>query len=328
MRGRRQIRKERRCNPVNSTTRYPGRLAQIWVYFGKLMRMFVYQSDWKMLPMAAVIAGIVTFAVGQNLFKTQEGTSTGCFALVCVCIWNGFFNSIQVICRERPIIKREHREGLHISSYICSHLIYQMLLCAAQTVILISVCRLAGIEFPQESLITGNFLLDLGLTLFLITYAADMMSLTVSCLVRNTTTAMTLMPFLLIFQLIFSGGLIPLEGAASKITNLTISKWGLNSLCTLGNFNKQPMVTLWNTLFKFRGVEFEGTYPVKYIMTKIEKEGKIPEFIQASGQYTQKAEYLFSADNLTHFWIYLVIYAAIFAIAAIICLEFIDHDKR
>ena len=43
--------------------------------------MFVYQSDWKVLPMGALIAALVTFVVGQNMFVTQEGTTTGTFAL-------------------------------------------------------------------------------------------------------------------------------------------------------------------------------------------------------------------------------------------------------
>ena len=278
------------------------------------------RADWPRFPSISESS--------QNLFKTQEGTTTGCFALVCVCIWNGFFNSIQVICRERPIIKREHREGLHITSYIAAHLIYQMLLCIVQTVILLGVCRLAGVSFPTESLITGSFMLDLGLTLFLITYAADMLSLAISCLVKNTTTAMTLMPFMLIFQLIFSGGLIPLEGPASALTSFTISKWGLYSLCTLGNFNAQPMVTLWNTLFKFRGVEFEGIFPIQLAMSKIEREGGIDAFCKASGTYTSKAEYLFTAENVLNCWVPLLIYAAVFALVAIILLEFIDRDRR
>ena len=53
---------------MQNKTRYPGRLAQIPIYFGKLWRMFIYQSDWKVLPMAAIIAGVVTFAVGEYLF--------------------------------------------------------------------------------------------------------------------------------------------------------------------------------------------------------------------------------------------------------------------
>ena len=91
---------------MNGDLKHRGRLSQLFIYLGKFLRMFVYQSDWKVIPMGAIIAGVVTFVVGQNMFVTQEGTLMGVFALVCVCIWNGFFNSIQVI--------------EHASSYSCS----------------------------------------------------------------------------------------------------------------------------------------------------------------------------------------------------------------
>ena len=120
-------------------TKHTGRFPQMIIYLGKLFRMFIFQNDWKVLPMSAIIAGLVSFAVGGSLFKTMEGTMMGTFALACVCIWNGFFNSIQVVCRERAIIKREHRSGLHITSYIAAHVIYQAVLCMAQSAITLIV---------------------------------------------------------------------------------------------------------------------------------------------------------------------------------------------
>ena len=170
-----------------------GRLAQIPIYLGKNFRMFIYQTDWKVLPMSALIAGLIASVVGENMFVTMEGQFQCSLALTCVCIWNGFFNSIQSVCRERPIIKREHRAGMHISSYIAAHLIYQMFLCAAQALITVSVCKTIGIKFPTEGFITKWFLLDIWITIFLITYASDMMSLWISALSRTTTTAMTMM---------------------------------------------------------------------------------------------------------------------------------------
>ncbi|MBQ2095677.1 MAG: ABC transporter permease, partial [Firmicutes bacterium] len=246
---------------MNETLRYRGRVAQTWIYLKKLVRMFVYQNDWKMLPMAALIAALVTFAVGGSLFHTQEGTASACFAIVCVCVWNGFFNSIQSVCRERPVIKREHRSGLHITSYVAAHMIYQMAMCILETAILLFICLESGIDFPSEGLITPYFLLDFGISLFLLTYAADMMSLAISSLVHTTTTAMTVMPFMLIFQLIFSGGLVLLEGAAAKLKSITAAKWGLQNLCALCDYNNQPMVTLWNTVWKFRSMEIGGQQP-------------------------------------------------------------------
>ena len=96
--------------------RHRERGAQVWICLGKLIRMFVYQSDWKVLPMSALIAGLVGMVIRVKMFLNMEGTILGAFSLVCVCIWNGCFNSIQVICRERDVIKREHRSGMHISA--------------------------------------------------------------------------------------------------------------------------------------------------------------------------------------------------------------------
>ena len=117
------------------TIRHRGRGSQVFIYLGKMLRMFVYQTDWKVLPMSALIAGLVGMVIRNKFFLSMEGTLMSAFAMVCVCIWNGCFNSIQAVCRERDVIKRDHRSGMHISSYVLSHMIYQALLCMAQTLI-------------------------------------------------------------------------------------------------------------------------------------------------------------------------------------------------
>ena len=308
--------------------KYKGRLAQTGIYFAKFMRLFIYQNDWKVLPMSAIIASVVTFVTGNNLFVTQEGTLTGAFALVCVCIWNGFFNSIQFVCRERSIIKREHRAGLHMSSYILAQMIYQLLLCAAQTVIMLFICRVANVSLPVRGLITSWGMVDLGLTFLLITYTADMMALMVSCIVHNTTTAMTVMPFLLIFQLVFSGSFFDLSGAADRIKVLTISHWGLNSICAIGRYNEQPMVALWNTLFKFRNVEFMGERPLLDIIREMEQTNLRDDFLLWSGTYNQQAAYASTAENVLNNWGAMLVLLLAFVLVAVIALEFIDRDKR
>ena len=140
--------------------RYRGRINQVPIYLGKLLRMFLYQNDWKVLPMAAMVAGLVGLVIRRRFFYTMEGTLMSALAVTCVCIWNGCFNSIQVICRERDVIKREHRSGMHISSYIVSHMIYQALLCLLQTGITLYVTVLVGVQYPFEGFFTPLFLID------------------------------------------------------------------------------------------------------------------------------------------------------------------------
>ena len=313
---------------MNEVLRHKGRLAQTRIYFGKCVRMFVYQNDWKVLPISALIAAVVTFVVGSNMFQTQEGTKLGVFALVCVCVWNGFFNSIQVVCREREIIKREHRAGLHMSAYVAAQMLYQFLLCLAQTAVTMVICSVAGVKLPSIGIITRWGLVDTGITILLTTYAADMMALMVSCIVRSTTTAMTTMPFLLLFQLVFSGGFFELNGIAENVQYLTMSHWGMNSLCAIGQYNDQPMVSLWNMLIQFEDIEVYGQKPLHEALLEIYNSGSTEEFLLWSGQQNQVAEYAGSVWNVMGCWAMLLLLLLVFAAASVIALEFIDRDKR
>lgn len=308
--------------------KHTGRLVQTGIYLGKLLRMFIYQNDWKVLPMGAFIAAVVTFVVGQNMFVTQEGTFNGAFSLTCVCIWNGFFNSIQVICRERDILKREHRAGLHITSYVASHMIYQLLLCMAQTVVTMVICNMVGVNFPTRGIITPFGEVDMAISILLIIYAADMLALMLSALVRNTTMAMTVMPFMLIFQLVFSGAFFELQGIAQKLTGFTVSRWGMESICAIGRYNEQPMVTLWNTIFRFKDVEYMGTKPILTLLAKVETEGRVDEFLKWSGENSRIAAYASDPNAMLLKWAALLGLILFAVTVAVISLEFIDRDKR
>ena len=247
--------------------RHRGRGPQVIIYLGKLLRMFLYQNDWKVLPMAAIIAALVSMVIKKDFFMTMEGELKGSFALMCVAIWNGCFNSIQVICRERNILKREHRAGLHISSYIAAHMIYQAFLCLVQSGITIYVLIIMGVKIPFfDGLITFSTALDLTITVFLISFASDMLSLLISAIAHSTTTAMTIMPFVLIFQLVFSGGIFDLPAWSEQISHYTISSYGLKCIAAQSDYNNSPMVTLWNTLVKMKNTEIGGTYTIGQVI--------------------------------------------------------------
>ena len=128
---------------------HTGRGSQVLIYLGKQLRFFINENDWKVLPMAAIIAALVAMVIRKRFFVNMEGSLIGGFALTCLAIRNGSFNSIQAVCRERAIIKREHRSGMHISSYVTAHMIYQFLLCAAQTVLTMVVLRMLEVPIPK-----------------------------------------------------------------------------------------------------------------------------------------------------------------------------------
>ena len=257
------------------TVRHRGRIAQIRIFFKKFLRMFVYQSDWKMLPMAALIAGLVGFALGRGFGVNREGTLMGVFAVVCVCIWNGSFNSIQVVCRERDVIKREHRSGMHITSYIMAHMMYQLIMCVMQTVVTLFVLTRMGMQFPGKGMFTPWMVVDTGISMLLITYASDLLSLWISTLVHSTTTAMTIMPFVLIFQLVFSGGLFSLPKVVDPLMKLTISNPGLKALASQKQINDLPYGAFNSLLDMVDDLELGGEITVSQalgILSEVEND--------------------------------------------------------
>ncbi len=283
--------------------RHRGRGSQVPIYLGKQLRFFVNQSDWKVLPMAAVIAALVSMVIRKNFFLNMEGNLMGAFALTCVCIWNGCFNSIQAVCRERPIIKREHRSGMHISSYVLAHMIYQFGLCLAQTGLSLYVMTVMEIQFPEEGFITPWMIVDLGISMLLITYASDMMSLFVSSVSHTTTGAMTVMPFVLIFQLVFSGGLLPLPEWSKSLADFTISNYGIKAIAAQSGYNESPMVTGWKVLDSLRNNEVGGTVTLGQIMDLLDSpavEKRRDEEVMRSYTVGEAADILRSADETLH----------------------------
>ncbi len=214
-----------------------GRVGQIKVYTGKCFRTFFNEKGWKNLISTLIIALLLVFVIGNGVFTERDATEFGLFAMICGCIWTGLFNSIQAICRERAIIKREHRTGLHISSYVIAHMVFDLVLCAAEALIITAVFSTRGFG---EADVVFFAPVDFFIGFLLVIYASDTLGLLVSCVVKTENAAMTVMPFVLIIQLVMCGVIFTLPDSASWVEDITISKWGLNALCSSADAGNMP----------------------------------------------------------------------------------------
>lgn len=304
-----------------------GRIQQIIYCLPTQFRMFFY-LEWKGVPMSALVAGMVALVTARGMFDSMEGTLKGALALSCICVWNGFFNSIQLVCRERDVVKREHRNGMFVSSYVASHMIVQASICAIQTVITIWVCKMGGMKFPASGYLDSNFYREIGFTLFLITFASDMLSLLISCLARTTTDAMTAMPFLLIAELVFSDVIFSVGERLRPLTNLSFVRWGVRCLSAQSGYNSLPMTSVWSMMSKVRDIEVSGLKPVDMTMDYIVENDMVEEFNLMVGSYNQIEEYATSVKNILNAWYALILFAFVLALLCVIVLKQIDKDKR
>ena len=188
-------------------------------------------------------AGLVTVWIGgEKMFLTMEGPRAGCFILICAAIWCGLFNSIQVVVKERPNIRRDYVSGaVRIACYTTSRALVQLGLCIIQAAVLVMSIPMIGAvyenDLPEEALVLSAPLMEYYISLLLVMYAADTMGLMISCIVKSEQLASQLSPYILIVQLLFSGVLFELKDAATSVSALMLSRWGMEALGNISDLN-------------------------------------------------------------------------------------------
>ncbi len=249
-------------------------------------------------PFAA--AAITVWIAGENMFVNFENTKSACFLLTCAAIWGGLFNSIQSVVKERANIKRDYVSGaLRIECYTISRALIQLALCIFQSAGLclsfVGVSVLHGNALPESGLIFGSSLAEYYLTILLIMYAADTMGFLISCIVKNQQLAGQLAPYILIVELIFSGVLFAMEGAASAVSGIMLSRWGMEALGSTSDLNALPL-------------KLQAEFPM------------LP--------HPEEEAFLHSAEHLTEVWLLLVLFVVVPLVIGNIALRGVKKDGR
>ena len=197
-------------------------------------------NDMKRLIVLAfqpVLIGILLAVVSDNdLFEIYESTKSMMFVLSCSAIWIGVFDSIQEICKERNILRREYMVCLKMPVYILSKLTVQIILGAIQSVFLVTTFVLL-VEENRKGILFDSFYFELTITTWLTLIASVSLGFIISAIVRSGDKAMAAAPFVLIVQLLFSGILFELKGAAEYISYVTISRWSVEAMGSIAHLN-------------------------------------------------------------------------------------------
>ncbi|MBE5954084.1 MAG: ATP-binding cassette domain-containing protein [Lachnospiraceae bacterium] len=183
-------------------------------------------------PLLAVLISIV--ANGKE-FSQYEMTKSLLFALSCSAFWIGILSSIQEICKERNILKREYMTGLSLVSYIMSKVVVLSLLCLIQAFLIVTTFSIL-VGLPKEGVIMLPYL-EVLITTLLTAMAAAAMGIFVSSLFTNADRAMTVAPILLMPQILFSGLIFKLEDASEAISYFAVCRWSMEGYGTTANLN-------------------------------------------------------------------------------------------
>ena len=183
-------------------------------------------------PIVAVLLALVTTS---DLYSSYDDTKAILFSIGCACVWLGLLNSVQEICKEKVILQKEHMADLKLSAYLLSKFIVQGILAFIQATVLVSIFQAMVGKSDNSILIDGYW--DIQLICFLTILSSAALGLFISSIVKNSNLAMSVIPLILVPQLLFSGILFKLEGFADFISNFILCRWSVEGLGTSVNLN-------------------------------------------------------------------------------------------
>lgn len=158
------------------------------------------------------------------------------FILSLVAIWFGTSVAAREIIRERAVYKRERMVNLGILPYVCSKLSVLSLIVGLQCLLLIGTLKLldlaglmrlpgSGYGVPQLLVIILTGVVGIALGLF------------VSALVKTSEMATSLVPLILIPQILFSG-LVGVPAGVSRVVGLVMpATWSFDEMKRLSTLD-------------------------------------------------------------------------------------------
>ncbi|GAB4442334.1 MAG: FHA domain-containing protein [Chloroflexi bacterium OHK40] len=184
----------------------------------------------------------LTGAQAEGLLQRGEAKKV-LFMLATVSVWFGIINAAREIVKELPIFQRERLVNLKIGPYLASKVVVLSLLVLVQTVVLLGMLALR-VRFPADTGLLLPPLLETFITLLLTSLAGMALGLAISAASSSADRAISIVPLALIPQILFAGLIFTIEGVATPLSWLTISRWSmdalgtsldLNALCNLPN---------------------------------------------------------------------------------------------
>jgi ABC-type multidrug transport system ATPase subunit len=199
-----------------------------------------------LLLQAPIIAAILLALTRTNIFASHtlfdEGDAqTPLFVMVMAAIWFGTLNSAREIVKEAPIYRRERTINLGLVPYVLSKVFVLGLLCVLQSFILLYIVGLKS-GYPSSGILLPPFA-EMYVSLLLTSLGGLTMGLLVSSLAPNTDRAISIVPLLLIAQIIFAGNIFKLSGPAAWLSYLMLARWGMMALGSTVNLHAEATQT-------------------------------------------------------------------------------------
>ena len=183
-----------------------------------------------LLLLQAPIIGVLLVLVshGDGLTSGRIEAKKLIFMLATTGVWFGVINSAREICKETNVLRRERLAGLHAGPYLLSKLIVLKLLVLVQSALLLGVVA-AVTKLPSSGVILPP-LVEIYLTIVLAGVAGIALGLCVSASATSPDKATSLIPIVLVPQVLFAGIMFGLHGPTAMISNLVSARAAVDAM--------------------------------------------------------------------------------------------------
>lgn len=258
-------------------------------------------------PLIALL--IVLLAAPDALIGSQQpdvvqriSAQSLLFVFVMVGIWFGVINSSSEITKEREVYRRERLSNLSIFAYITSKVTVLTALTVIQNCLLLLIVWMFGfgVDFPTATGVILPAPLELFCSMMLASLAGMSLGLVISAASSNVSQAISMVPLVLIPQILFTGIIFKIEGGLINLFSyLMISRWaldalgtsaGLTNLCQLPNVLEGTVVKTQcaiNESLRGKDTSFGSALLRKYIDD--------PEGFPFPGAFTPQVSHLLTA---------------------------------
>jgi hypothetical protein len=184
------------------------------------------RNAWLLVAQAPLIAGLIGLSLlyGPSDVAYTKPKNTILFLLALVAVWFGCSNAVRELVKERPIYLRERMVNLRIVPYLASK-------AAVLGAIALAQCVLFLVILDAWFGIPGRFVLLLA-AMALASLVGILLGLALSALTATADRAMTLLPILLIPQVLFTVPAVQMDmkGPAGIVARAMPTWWSFDLL--------------------------------------------------------------------------------------------------
>ncbi len=224
----------KRGNPLSQFRLLSRRYIELLRNDGGNLRILLLQAP----IIGAILMLILKFVTISGVFSAENVSSPlhsadaqkVLFVTAFAAVMFGCINGAREIVKELPIYRRERTVNLGILPYLLSKIVVLGSLCLLQSLMLVLMVSLVE-QFHQSVFLPAG--VEVYITLALTSLAGLMVGLLVSALAPNNDRAVSMIPLILIPQVIFAGTIFPLKsGLLQPVGLLFAVRWAMAALGT------------------------------------------------------------------------------------------------